>query len=185
MRNFRKLLIVPAVLAVAACGRDDAPRVDDGLKNDLALASQVQPTQQYMSPQEMGYQQGYGAPYGAPQQYQPAPAYVAPAAARPATVRRVSTTTRARRSTSSGTARSTSSGTVYRAPQPVATRTEVKTNTRRDAAIGAVAGAAVGAAVSKNNRVKGAVIGAAAGGVLGGIIGAKVDVQRREVPVYP
>ena len=42
MRNSLKWMLVPAVFAVAACGRGDAKSVDDGLKNDLALASQMQ-----------------------------------------------------------------------------------------------------------------------------------------------
>src|SRR3712207_6922185 len=40
MRSFTKWLVGPAALILAACGDSDKP-VDDGLKNDLALASQM------------------------------------------------------------------------------------------------------------------------------------------------
>jgi hypothetical protein len=174
MRSFTKWLLVPAVLvAAAACGGSDKP-ADDGLKNDLALASQMQPynPQQFMSPTEAGYspngyqgQQPYptaqGGYYPQPQQAQPV-YYPQP---RPrATVRRVPTATRGR--TSSG-------GGVY---SPAPARREPIRNTKRDAAIGAVAGGVLGAVVSRD-RVKGAVIGAVAGGVLGGIIGHTIDVK--------
>jgi hypothetical protein len=163
MRNYVKLLAVPALVLAAACGGNDEPRVDDALKSDLALAATAQPypQQQYVSPMEMGYmgQQGYmpmqpqpyyGGAYGQPV-YQPAP--------RPVVYRTAGTTTR--RSTSARVP----SGTI------------VKRNTKRDAVIGAVGGAVIGAATSRD-RVKGGVIGAAAGAVLGGIIGHTVDVQR-------
>ena len=165
MRNFVKLLAVPALVLAAACGGDSEPRVDDALKSDLALAATAQPYgQQFVSPMEMGYmgqqgympmqpQQYYGGQYGQPV-YQPAPQPVR-------TVYRAPTTTR--RSTSS--ASRVPSGTV------------IKRNTKRDAVIGAVGGAVIGAATSRD-RVKGAVIGGAAGAVLGGIIGHTVDVQR-------
>ena len=170
MRNFTKWLLVPAALIVAACGGSDKP-ADDGLKHDLALASQVHPyqPQQFMSPTEAGlspngyqYPQPYPTAQGAyyPQQAQPV-YYPQP---RPrATVRRVPVSTRGR----------TSSGGVY---SPAPARREPIRNTKRDAAIGAVAGGVLGAAVSRD-RVKGAVIGAVAGGVLGGIIGHTIDVK--------
>lgn len=166
MRNFVKLLAVPALVLAAACGGDQEPRVDDALKSDLALAAQAQPyaPQQFVSPQEMGYMtpqgyvpmqpQQYGA-YGQPV-YQPAPQPVR-------TVYRSAPTTTRRAST--GTAQRVPSGTV------------IKRNTKRDAVIGGVAGAAIGAATSRD-RVKGGLIGAAAGAVLGGVIGHTVDVQR-------
>jgi YmgG-like glycine-zipper protein len=173
MRSFTKWLVVPAVLVVAAaCGGSDKP-ADDGLKNDLALASQMQPynAQQFVSPTEAGYSpNGYQAPqpyptaqggyYPQPQQ----PVYY-PQPRQRATVRRVPAATRGR--TSSG-------GGVY-SPAPV--RREPIRNTRRDAVIGAAAGGVLGAVVSRD-RVKGAVIGAVAGGVLGGIIGHTVDVKQ-------
>jgi hypothetical protein len=169
MRSFTRWLLVPVVLvAAAACGDSDKP-ADDALKNDLALASQMQPynAQQFMSPVEAGYlpngyqgQQPYPAPQGGyyPQAQQPV-YYPQP---RPrATVRPVS-----RGRTSSG-------GGVY-SPAPV--RREPIRNTKRDAVIGAAAGGVLGAVVSRD-RVKGAVIGAVAGGVLGGIIGHTIDVK--------
>jgi YMGG-like Gly-zipper len=172
MRSFTKWLLVPVTLVAAACGGGDKA-ADDGLKNDLALASQMQPyqPQQFMSPTEAGlapnglqqpYPTGQGGYY--PQQSQPV-YYPQP---RRATVRRVGTTRRA----SSGTY-GRSSG-VY-SPAPV--RREPVRNTRRDAAIGAVAGGVLGAVTSRD-KVKGAVIGAVAGGVLGGIIGHTVDVKQ-------
>ena len=164
MRNTLKLLVIPAVVMLAACGRGNeaAPAIDDALRNDLSLASSAQPyqAQPYMSPIEAGYmQQGYGQPqlmttgtyYPAAQ---PAPVYRAPAASRPRT-----TTTR-------------SSGTVARSPQVV------KRNTKRDAIIGATAGAAIGVATSRD-KVKGGLIGAAVGGLAGAVIGHTVDVDRQ------
>ena len=166
-RSMKMWLLVPAAgFLVGACGRGDSSRVDDALKNDLALASQAQAyqPQQFMSPMEQAYANPYGypqTPYGYPQQIQavaraPYPATYPSAPAR---------TTR----TSSGTARS--SGT-YPARQPEPIR-----NTKRDAVIGAAAGAVLGATTSRD-KLKGAIIGAAAGGLLGGIIGHTVDVQR-------
>lgn len=175
MRSFTKWLILPAVVVVAAaCGGSDKP-ADDALKNDLALASQMQPynAQQFMSPTEAGYapngyqgQQPYpmgqGGYYPQPQMQQQPVYYPQP---RPrATVRPVSTASRGRRSSDAG---------VY-SPAPV--RREPIRNTKRDAVIGAAAGGVLGAVVSRD-RVKGAVIGAVAGGVLGGIIGHTVDVK--------
>lgn len=166
MKNIRMLLLVPAAVLAAACGRDN-PRTDDALKNDLALASQAQPymPQQFTSPAEMGYaynpytgqfQPVPQSPYGYPQAQAPAPV-----------VQRVSTRPAAttRRASSSGTR------VVYtERPEPIR-------NTKRDAVIGAAAGAVLGATVSRD-KVKGAIIGAAAGGVLGGIIGHTIDVKR-------
>lgn len=162
MRNYVKLLAIPALVLTAACGRDSEPRVDDALKSDLALAASAQPyaPQQFVSPQEMGYMgqpgypqpQYYGAPYGQQPVYAPQPQPVR-------TVYRSAPTVR--RSTASRPA----SGTI------------IKRNTKRDAVIGATAGAVIGAATSRD-RLKGGVIGAAAGAVLGGVIGHTVDVQR-------
>jgi hypothetical protein len=171
MRSFAKWLAAPAALILAACGGSDQPK-DDGLKNDLALASQMQPfqPQQFMSPTEAGltpngYQNGYQYPNPAaqgthyPQQTQPV-YYPQP---RPrATVRRVPASTAGR-----------SRSGVY---QPAPRREPIR-NTKRDAVIGAVAGGALGAVVSRD-KVKGAVIGAVAGGVLGGIIGHTIDVRQ-------
>lgn len=160
MKNIKMLLLVPAAVLAAACGRDNS-KTDDALKNDLALASQAQPfaQQQFTSPTEMGYaynpytgqfQQVPQSPYGYPQAQQPV-------------VQRVSTRPAAR--ASSGTR------VIYRQPaEPIR-------NTKRDAVIGAAAGAVLGATVSRD-RVKGAIIGGVAGGVLGGIIGHTIDVKR-------
>ena len=158
MPSIRRLLAIPAVAIVAACGgndRTDQP-LDAGLSNDLALAasSQNMPPAQYMSPMEMGYATPVGysnAPYG----YTPQGVAVRqPVQAQP----------------------------VYRAPAPVARRApapapEPVRNTKRDAVIGATAGAVIGATTSRD-KVKGAIIGAAAGGILGGIIGHTVDVKQ-------
>ena len=158
MRSIVKYIAIPAVVLAAACQSKDDPKLDDALSKDLALASQVQPyqPQQFVAPQEMGYN-GYGQPqqYQVAQRggyYQTAPVYSAPAP-----VRRTSTSSASR-----------SSGTTV-ARQPVR-------NTKRDAVIGAVGGAAVGAVTSRD-KVKGAIIGAAAGGILGGIIGHTVDTH--------
>lgn len=165
MKYIKMLVLVPAAVLAAACGRGENSRVEDALKNDLALASQAQPynPQQFTSPTEMGY--AYN-PYTG--QFQPVPQtpYGYPQAQAPV-VQRVSTrpaTTR-RASTSSGTR------VVY------TERAEPIRNTKRDAAIGAAAGAVLGATVSRD-KVKGAIIGGVAGGVLGGIIGHTIDVKR-------
>lgn len=167
MKKIRMLLLVPAAVLAAACGRDGSS-ADDALSRDLQLASQAQPymPQQFTSPSEMGY--AYN-PYTG--QFQPVPQvpYQYPQAQAQPTVQRVSTrpATTTRRASSSGSSR-----VVYEpAPAPV------KRNTKRDAVIGAAAGAVIGATVSRD-KVKGGVIGAVAGGVLGGIIGHTVDVQR-------
>jgi len=159
MKNIKMLLLVPAAMLAAACGRDSA-KTDDALKNDLALASQAQPynAQQFTSPSEMGYV--YNPATG---QYQPVPRYQTP---QPAPVYRTAARTTARRA-------STSSGSRVIYTQPA----EPIRHTKRDAAIGAAAGAVIGATVSRD-KVKGGLIGAAAGAVLGGIIGHTVDVQK-------
>ena len=166
MKNIRMLLLVPAAVLAAACGR--STKSDDALKNDLALASQAQPfnAQQVTSPTEMGY--AYN-PYTG--QFQPIPTGLT-AQPQTQTVRRVSRSSPRRTATrSSGT--SSGSQVIYQEPAPA----PVKRNTKRDAIIGATAGAVIGATTSRD-RVKGAIVGAVAGGVLGGIIGHTVDVQR-------
>lgn len=163
MRTLKMLALVPAALLAVACGRNDASRADDALRNDLALAAQAQPYMPQLNPAEMGYGQGYGQPgyngynaYGAPQGYYPTQRqpYYSPAPVRRTTVRR-----------SSG---GSSGGYIYREPVR---------HTKRDAAIGAVAGAVIGASTSRD-KVKGGLIGAAAGGILGGIIGHTIDVDK-------
>lgn len=168
MKNIRTILLVPAAVLAAACGRDS--KTDDALKNDLALASQAQQfnPQQVTSPAEMGY--AYN-PYTG--QFQPIPTGLTAQPQTPTvrTVRRpAATTTRRSASSSSG------SRVVYSEPAPAPAPT-IKRNTKRDAVIGAAAGAVIGATTSRD-KVKGAVIGAVAGGVLGGIIGHTIDVKR-------
>jgi hypothetical protein len=158
MRNSVKMLVVPALVLAAACGQKDTP-MDEALKNDLSLASSMQPyaPQQFVSPMEQGYA-GYG--YG---QYAQQPAGYYPAAPQPVAQRRIY---RAPASTSgtysTGTAR---------------TGTRVIKNTKRDAIIGGVAGAAIGAVTSRD-KLKGAVIGGVAGSVLGAVLGNNVDVKK-------
>jgi hypothetical protein len=47
MRNSVKMLVVPALVLAAACGRDENP-MDEALRNDLSLASSMQPQQQFV-----------------------------------------------------------------------------------------------------------------------------------------
>ena len=184
MTKIRVLLLATAASALAACGNEPAPQMDDALRNDLSLAATVRtmPGQQFVGPAELNPygqpmpQPGY-APYGyapqgyAPQGYYPQPAYQpvyapAPAPRRTATVRRSS-------GGSSGGYGTVASGPVYKSGQII------KKNTKRDAAIGAVAGAAIGVATSaKDDRLKGGLIGAVAGAALGAVIGNNVDVKR-------
>lgn len=158
MRFTKLMMIVPAMLVTAACGRNEDNRIDDALSNDLALASSAQPQmpQQFVSPQELGY--GYQPAYGAPQYYPAQPqgypqqvVYRAPAPA--PTARRASTAGRV----------------ATRSPEPIR-------NTKRDAVIGAAAGAVLGQVIGRDT--KSTVIGAVAGGVLGGVIGHTIDVKR-------
>lgn len=180
MRQIPRLILVPALVALAACGRETASATtaaDDALRNDLALAQAAQyRPQQFVSPMEQqGYAMQPGAAGYAQPQYQPAyaPAPVYAPAPAPAPVRR----TAVRRPRSSGSVGSSGggSGTIY-APAP-APRERIVKHTKRDAAIGAVAGAVIGATTSRD-RIKGGVIGAAAGGILGAVIGNNVDKER-------
>jgi len=167
MKNMRMVLLVPAALLAAACGRD-ASKTDDALKNDLALASQAQPynAQQFTSPAEMGY--AYN-PYTG--QFQPIPA----AAAQPQTqLRMVSRPAPVRRTSTRSSSGSSGTRVIY---QPAPAPAEPIRHTKRDAAIGAAAGAVIGATTSRD-KLKGGLIGAAAGAVLGGIIGHTIDVQK-------
>jgi len=157
MRKLNSLVLVSTAVLAAACG--GSPKVDDALKNDLALASQAQAynPQQFISPTEAGL---------APQGY--APQTIQTVARQPvATARRTTSTAR----------RSSGGGGYYPAPA----RTETVKHTQRDAAIGAAAGAVIGA-VTARDKVKGGLIGGAAGAILGAVIGNNVDVQRRQVP---
>lgn len=155
MRTLLRTLPVFA-LVLAACSRNEPAKVDDALRQDLSLASQLQPyaPQPYVSPVEMGYD-AYGRPI-----YQ-SPVYRGGAYPQPIPV----ATRQAPRA-------------IYRAPSSGGSAATVEVrNTKRDAILGAAAGAAIGA-VSSRDRLKGAVIGAAAGGVLGAIYGQKVDVNK-------
>ena len=166
MERFVRLLAVPALALVAACGGSDDKQIDEALRNDLALASTMQPyqPQQFVSPMEQGYMGGYGyAPQYAPQPQ----GYYYPTAPQPV-VQQQPRIYRAPAPRSTGSA---SAGTAQPAP------TRVVKHTKRDAIIGAVAGGAIGAVTSRD-KVKGAVIGAAAGGLLGAVIGNNVDVKR-------
>ncbi|GAC1690121.1 MAG: hypothetical protein NVS9B3_08710 [Gemmatimonadaceae bacterium] len=176
MHTVAKWLVVPALLVAGACARQDDKKLDDALRNDLSLASSARPyqSQQFASPQELGYgmQPQYGQYQGAPggygppgyptPVYQPAPVYQP--VYQPAPVYRSGPVYRTS---------STGRGTVYRYPaEPIR-------HTKRDAMIGATAGAVIGATASHGDPLKGGLIGAAAGGVLGAIVGHTVDVDRR------
>lgn len=164
MRFNRMLILVPAAILAAACGRDDSSkRVDDALNSDLSLAAQARPytaLDSISAAERAAIAQGI-APVG---YVGGQPVYATPRTTASAPVRRTTT-----RRSSSG------SGTVYSAP---ARRTTIVKHTKRDAAIGAGAGAIIGAVTSRD-KVKGAVIGGLAGAVLGGVIGNNVDKQRR------
>src|SRR5688500_17155492 len=95
MRNSVKMLVAPTLVLAAACGRDEKHTMDEALRNDLSLASSMQPHQQFVSPVELGYG-GYG--YGQPAMAQPNGYY--PAAPQPVAQRRIY---RAPASSSSGT----------------------------------------------------------------------------------
>lgn len=164
MHKLGMTVALAALATLGACSKGSDAKVDDALKNDLALAAQAQPyqAQQFVSPTE----QQYGA-NGLPQQYNTG-AMRAPTMRSPAPVYRAP----ARRTASRSSGRS--SGGYY--PAAPAPRPVIK-HTGRDAAIGAGAGAIIGAATSRD-KVKGGLIGAAAGGILGAVIGNNVDVQR-------
>ena len=164
MKNIKTLALVAVAAVAAACGRGDA-KVDDALKNDLALASQAQPftPTQVTAPGEMGW--AYNPQTG---QYQQVPRVVTPTAPVQHVATRPAVRRRSSRSSSGGGSR-----VVYQ-PAPAA---EPVRHTKRDAAVGAVAGAVIGATVSRD-KVKGGLIGAAAGAVLGGIVGHTVDVDK-------
>jgi hypothetical protein len=132
-RKLAQLFMLPALVLLAACGGDDSKKLDDALKNDLSLASQAYPYQQFVSPVEQGYAAGGYAPAVA--------RYPAPVAARRSSAP-------VYRSSSTGTARQS---------------TRVVKNTKRDAIIGAAAGAAIGAVTSRNKIKGAIIGGAAGG----------------------
>lgn len=164
MRINRMLILVPAAILAAACGRDDSnKRVDDALNSDLSLAAQARP---YTALDSISAAERAAIASGiAPVGYIGGqPVYTTP--------RTTQSSAPARRTS---TRRSSSGGGVSSAP---ARRQTIIKHTKRDAAIGAAAGAVIGATTSRD-KVKGAVIGGLAGAVLGGVIGNNVDVQRR------
>jgi hypothetical protein len=164
MRKLGMSLSLAGLALVGACNRGREAAPDDALKNDLALAAQVQPyqAQQFVSPNEQQLAANAAAP-----QYKGAPRTSQPISRAPA--RRTST-----RSTSSRASTGGSGGGYY--PSVPSAPREPERHTTRDAAIGAAAGAVIGATTSRD-KVKGGIIGAAAGGILGGIIGHTVDVK--------
>ena len=167
MQKIRALVIIPAMLFAAACGRDDSTKsVDAALDSDLRLAGEA-------------YAPGMDSISMMERNAALAPTTPSPAVTRtPVAPRRTTATTRrtsTRRASSSG---SSSGGGTYSAPAPV--RTETRRNTARDAAIGATAGAVIGATTSRD-KVKGGLIGAAIGGIAGAVIGHNVD--KKTVPV--
>ena len=174
-RSMKMWLLLPVsaiLVGVGACGRGNDSRVDDALKNDLALASQAQAyqPQQFMSPMEQGYANPYAAPYGYPNAHpNPNVPYGYPQQIQ--TVARAPSYPARTTRSSSGASRSSGSSGTY-STQPA----EPIRNTKRDAVIGAAAGAVLGASTSRD-KLKGAIIGAATGGILGGIIGHTVDVK--------
>ncbi|MGQ0643070.1 MAG: YMGG-like glycine zipper-containing protein [Gemmatimonadaceae bacterium] len=168
MRSFVKLLSITGIAVLAACGGNSQPAIDESLRSDLSLATQMRPYgTPYMSPMEMGYgaQPGYGYPQPQPYGYNPygypQPQYYPQPAPQQVVYRNVPVIQRVPSGAGSGGG----------AAAPA------RTNTKQDAILGATAGAIIGATTSRD-RLKGAVIGAAAGGLLGGIIGSTIHVQR-------
>ena len=161
MKSLRTLILVPALMVAAACGRDE-PAVDAALDSDLRLAGEAAPGMDTLSLMEQQRAQT-GQVTTVPRRTSVAPA------------RRTTSSTARRTSTarSSGSVGSVGTGQTGQ-------RTEVVRNTKRDAAIGATAGAVIGATTSKN-KIKGGLIGAAIGGLAGAVIGHNVDVQKRPV----
>lgn len=179
LRGSALSLLAPVAFGVlTACGGRDS-RVDDQLRADLAAASTAPSVrQQFASPQELAYGQGYAPNYQpgygayAPQPYPPQYGYPQQVAYPQQPARVVYVPQRA-----SSTGRSSSSGSgsgVYNGGQ-VAQPT--KRNTQKGAIIGAAAGAAVGVATSRD-KLKGGAIGALGGAVLGGVIGHQVKTPR-------
>lgn len=171
MKIARVMFPLVALATLAACSKDDAPRMDEALRNDLSLAAQMQPyqPQMYVSPEEQGYAYGYSQPRAAPQGYYGQPYYQP--RAQPVVYRQAPAPRVISRAPASEPVYSGSSGGGNGGDEGV-----VK-NTKRDAIIGAAAGAAIGVA-STRNTLKGAIIGAAAGGLLGAVVGEKIDVRR-------
>jgi len=62
MTRMLQIVALPAIILLAACGDDNAKKIDEALRQDLSLASQAYPYQPFVSPMEQGYAYGYGAP---------------------------------------------------------------------------------------------------------------------------
>jgi hypothetical protein len=154
MKSLRALILVPALMVAAACGRDE-PAVDAALDSDLRLAGQAAPGMDSISLMEQ-------------QRAQSQLVTTAP---------RRTTAAPARRTTSSAARRTSTASSGSAVGTAPAQRTVLKKNTERDAAIGAAAGAVIGATTSKN-KIKGGLIGAAIGGLAGAVIGNNIDVER-------
>ena len=151
----KRILFVSIIslASVVACGKTDTSPVDSA----LAVGATTIPLDSLSTLEQTGA----------------VPALVAPA---PVTRSPARTSTARRSGGSSGSSASSgSSGSTNSTP----TRTVIKKNTQRDAAIGAAAGAVIGATTSRD-KVKGAVIGGVVGGVIGGVIGNNVDVQKKK-----
>ncbi len=173
-------VLAPVAFAVlTACGPRDN-RVDDQLRADLAAASTAPSArQQFASPQELAYGQGY-APnyqpgYGAymPQQYPPQYGYPQQQVMYPqqaqARVVYVPQGTTTRRTSSAGSGSGVYNGGTVAQP--------TKRNTQKGAIIGAATGAVIGVATARD-KVKGGAIGALGGAVLGGVIGHQIKTPR-------
>jgi len=187
-RSRQTLLIVSSGVALlSACGRDER-RADDLLRADLAAAAQAPSMrQQFVSPQELGYPQGYAPngmpqyaypqqypqPYGYPQPYPQNAVYTQPARVvyvpQPAPARRTSAAARTSSAGSAGSSAGTAEGSVQ----------ESERNTTRGAVIGAATGTAVGILTSRD-KVKGGAVGAVAGAVLGGVVGSQIYTKPRK-----
>jgi hypothetical protein len=175
MKAYSRLAVVPVLLLVAACGREEAPLASDAqFLAELELAIAPPTEAPVISPAELGMESMLTSPDLSEAPASPAQA-ANPAPARPAPSRSAAP---ARSSASSGRSASGSTASAS-APAP---RVETVSNARRDAVIGAGAGAVLGATVAgSNNRVRGAVIGAAVGGATGAVVGSTINKSTRVV----
>ena len=167
MTNWRLIVLAPAFLLAAACGRkNDQLAADTSLNHDLNLANQVSPYQDTLGAAELN---GYGTNPSALRSTTPA---------RTSTASRSTTTYHRPSSSSSSSGRSSGTTTTSSNGSVSSSGGTVVKHTQRDAAIGAAAGAVLGATTSRN-KVKGAIIGGVVGGVLGGVIGNNVDKTKK------
>ncbi len=171
-------LLAPIAFGVLTACNGAENKVDEQLRADLSAAAQAPGyRQQFASPAELGYPQGYApgmqqgyAPYPGqyPQPYPPqAYGYPQPypqqAQTRVVYVPQSGTVRRAGTVGGSGSASGSGSGAVY----------GERRQTQKGAIIGAASGAAIGV-ISSRDKAKGAAIGALGGAVLGGLIGHQV-----------